>query len=166
MGAAVLRRAPAPQLCERGRRGAGCGRQGRVGMNQRVNRDLHRLLGVDWGELKALAEGYVVQCLSEAMERRGQPPFATIAVAESDPPDTVCRDHDRNRVVLEVTQLVDRKAAKQNANATRPTDLVYRAWNPERLLAALEKTIRKKDRKLRKMRENEFDRIMLVIHTD
>jgi hypothetical protein len=99
------------------------------------------------------------------------------------PPDVIGVDEDGKLVAFEVTELVDQAAIEVNARRRRDSgnipalsredgDVVRNwlpvrsEWNEDRLLSALEDIIRNKDRKLAKVPLVEYERVILLVHTD
>ncbi|MGB8274002.1 MAG: hypothetical protein WCF16_01890 [Alphaproteobacteria bacterium] len=145
-----------------------------------------------WAPEQALQEVEMVRRLSEAMGSNEDPFFRDLRKflhpsGKTEPPDVTAKDRNGSSVAFEVRELVDQRAIEENVrrfrrNNRRPSIVrvgsrvehiwtqVYRSWTPATVLDELRGIIADKEDKLRGAKRrgvcfDQFDRVILVIHT-
>jgi hypothetical protein len=111
-----------------------------------------------WPERREGERG-IVRLFSEATRSAGEPGLTEIESTTIDPPDCVAIGSSRERVGIEVTELVDQRLAGQRPMKTRP-----KFWEVPEVVALVSKIIRRKDLKCAQV--TGFARLILLIHTD
>jgi hypothetical protein len=103
----------------------------------------------DWPDRK-IKECDVVDELLTSMHVNGDYRYKTPAESvDDDPPDCVIRDSDGDRVGVEVTEFVDRKAVEMNERGEN----VYREWNEEAVREKIAQILTGKNARLEPPRE-------------
>jgi hypothetical protein len=74
----------------------------------------------------------------------------------------VSRDRNGEGVALEVTELVSEKVVKMNMEGKE----VYFDWDRATVVHAIERILKKKGSRLRKVNRAQYSKFVLVIHTD
>jgi hypothetical protein len=94
------------------------------------------------------------------MEQAGDEVLHSLEAVRDDPPDCIAKDASDKYVAIEVTELVDEDAIRFNQRGKR----VYRDWESEQVISAIEDKIKSKDSKI--FKGGPYPRIWLVIYTD
>lgn len=113
----------------------------------------------DWPD-RRVKESAIVQRLSEALQAAGEPGFIGVQAQESDPPDCVAVTECKERIAVEVTELVDEQMARVSQH--RPG--LHRDWTPPEVISRLQEIIEAKD--VRCTGLGKYDRVLLLVHTD
>jgi hypothetical protein len=113
----------------------------------------------DWPR-KLVKEQGILRTFHEALLAAGENAFQSFTPSKTDPPDCTAIDGGGDKVGIEITELVSEEAIRRNLDG----DAVYRDWEQEQVIEALECIIRRKDQKCSNV--SGFSRLLLLIHTD
>jgi hypothetical protein len=117
----------------------------------------------DWPN-KETREAGIMNDFLEARATLGEEPFDEVHPVSPDPPDFTAVTKAKTRLAVELTELVDQEAVEINVRATNKYQAVYRDWNKQEVLKAIEERLRDKDSKM--FSGGPYEEIIVVLHTD